>query len=269
MMRHLPAFSVSRSRSGCLTASGPSASRGSSTNTAVTSRAFSATVGPKFEQQIPFDFEFRLDDSAFYCVELTEKAFRSQGLKLSEPVKIGDWEHLGDYPLTALATPVVTKLFLTEPISLEQPVYVPGNDREGVWSSPLLETIYNAEPKAGELAAHADLARVSLRSDVDLIRFAIGAVVQVNRPTANLHVGRGDQAALAADSQKATSLTTTIGLPPVNFNAICFAKTCFEASGSFWRELQLKYASNCGRRSTRGRMIVQNWNPIPTLTIVP
>ena len=49
----------------------------------------------KFEQQVPFDYEFRPDDAALYCVELTEKAFRSQGLVLSQPVRIGDWEHLG------------------------------------------------------------------------------------------------------------------------------------------------------------------------------
>ena len=126
----------------------------------------------KFLQQVPFDFAFRLNDAAFYCVELTEKAIRSEGLKLSEPVRIGNWEHLGSYPLTALATPVVTKLFLTEAISMEQPVYVPGNDHEGVWSSSLLDTVYSAEPKSSELAAHADLARVNLRGDFDLIRRA-------------------------------------------------------------------------------------------------
>ena len=59
----------------------------------------------KFEQQVPFDFGFRPDDTAFYCLELTEKAFRSQGLALSEPVRIGDWEHLTSYPLTAFAIP--------------------------------------------------------------------------------------------------------------------------------------------------------------------
>jgi hypothetical protein len=48
----------------------------------------------KFEQQVPFDYGFRPDDATFYCVELTEKAFRSQGLVLSQPVRIGDWEHL-------------------------------------------------------------------------------------------------------------------------------------------------------------------------------
>ena len=75
----------------------------------------------------------------------------TEGLKLSEPVRIGDWEHLGSYPLTALATPVVTKLFLTEAISMEQPVYVPGNNREGVWLSSLLEKVYSAEPQSSEV----------------------------------------------------------------------------------------------------------------------
>ena len=56
-----------------------------------------------FEKQVPFDDEFRMGDSKLYCVEMTENAFRSQGLPLSEPVRIGDWENLGQYPLTALA----------------------------------------------------------------------------------------------------------------------------------------------------------------------
>ena len=63
-----------------------------------------------FEQQIPFDYSFHPDDSALYCVELTEKAFRSQGLALSDSVRIGDWEQLGRYPLTAFAIPCVTGL---------------------------------------------------------------------------------------------------------------------------------------------------------------
>jgi Permuted papain-like amidase enzyme, YaeF/YiiX, C92 family len=161
----------------------------------------------KFEQEVPFDFEFRLDDSAFYCVELTEKAFRSQGLKLSEPVRIGDWEHLARFPLTALATPVVTKLSLTEPISLEQPVFVPGNDREGVWSSSLLETIYSAEPQAIELAAHADLARVNLRGDGDLIRYAIGSVRRPETRSAASDDVRGGQK--HADPRTAPCVATT------------------------------------------------------------
>src|SRR4051794_23738952 len=88
----------------------------------------------KYEQQVPFDDGFRLDDTALYCLELTEKAFRSQGLALSEPVRIGDWEHLSDYPLTASAFLYGTGLILDRPITLEQPVYLPGNEHQGMWA---------------------------------------------------------------------------------------------------------------------------------------
>ena len=147
----------------------------------------------KFEQQVPFDYEFRADDSAFYCVELTEKAFRSQGLALSEPVRIGDWEHLGSYPLTALATPYVTKLMLEHPISLEQPVYVPGNERQGVWASSLLETVFGPEPKFEQQAARSLDSRRSLRGDLDLVLFAVGELrrscAALRAPT-DIRVGR-------------------------------------------------------------------------------
>jgi len=139
----------------------------------------------KFEQQVPFDFGFRPDDAAFYCVELTEKAFRSQGLVLSQPVRIGDWEHLNNYPLTALATPYVTRLMLDRPITLEQPVYVPGNERQGVWASPLLETVFGPEPKGEREAAHSPDSRLSLRGDLELVAFAAG---ELRRSYADLQV---------------------------------------------------------------------------------
>jgi hypothetical protein len=142
----------------------------------------------KFEQQVPFDNEFRLDDAAFYCVELTEKAFRSQGLVLSEPVAIGNWEHLNGYPLTALATPYVSRLLLKHPISLDQPVFLPGNDRQGVWASPRLETVVAPEPKYLQDTAPASDGRLSLRGDVELAVFAAGELRQAraeqdDRPT--------------------------------------------------------------------------------------
>ncbi len=127
-----------------------------------------------FERQVPFDFEFRMDDSAFYCLELTEKAFRSQGLKLSEPVLIGDWEHLTSYPITAVLLPHGTRLALGRPITLDQPVYVPGNDHEGVWASPLLESVFGPEPK-GDLGVAPGRPRgISVRGDADLIMIAAG-----------------------------------------------------------------------------------------------
>jgi hypothetical protein len=127
-----------------------------------------------FEQEVPFDFEFRLDDSALYCLELTEKAFRSQGLKLSEPVRIGDWEHLNAYPLTALATPYVTTLMLDHPLTLEQPVIVPGNDRQGIWASPILETVFGPDPKGEQNEAWDQSRSINLQGDLGLIVFAAG-----------------------------------------------------------------------------------------------
>jgi hypothetical protein len=127
-----------------------------------------------FERQVPFDPEFRLDDSALYCLELTEKAFRSQGLALSEPVRIGDWEHLSKYPLTALAIPYFTGRVLKHPITLEQPVYLPGNERQGMWASPLLETVFGPEPRWDQGAAPGPPGGISLRGDLELIVFAAG-----------------------------------------------------------------------------------------------
>jgi hypothetical protein len=89
---------------------------------------------------------------------MTEKAFRSQGLALSESVRIGDWEYLVRYPLTAYSIQYFTGYVLVRPITLEQPVYVPGNEHQGVWASSLLETVFGPSPRCewttpGEKAA--------------------------------------------------------------------------------------------------------------------
>ena len=124
-----------------------------------------------FERQVPFDNGFRMEDDSFYCLELTEKAFRSQGLALSEPVRIGDWEYLASFPLTAFLIPPVTGLVLDRPITLEQPVYVPGNERNGVWASPLLETVVGPAPKVFQEAAALEAGRLNVRGDLDLLVF--------------------------------------------------------------------------------------------------
>ena len=126
-----------------------------------------------FEQQVPFDYEFRMDDDAFYCLELTEKAFRSQGLALSEPVRIGDWEHLVNFPLTALAIPYGTGVALGRPITLEQTVYLPGNEREGVWASPLLETVFPGKTADKGRRAARD-GRLSINGDLTLVMYVVG-----------------------------------------------------------------------------------------------
>lgn len=124
-----------------------------------------------FERQVPFDFGFRMEDDSLYCLELTEKAFRSQGLALSEHVRIGDWEYLASFPLTAFLIPPVTGVVLGRPITLGQPVYVPGNERHGMWASPLLETVIGPTPKVFQDAVPGEPGRLNLRGDLDLLAF--------------------------------------------------------------------------------------------------
>jgi hypothetical protein len=129
----------------------------------------------KFEQQVPFDYGFRLDDTALYCLELTEKAFRSQGLALSEPVRIGDWENLTSYPLTAIAILYGAGLVLDQPITLDQPVYLPGNERHGMWASPLLEmVVFVPQPKRDGEAGPGRAQGRSLPGDIEMVVFVAG-----------------------------------------------------------------------------------------------
>ena len=88
-----------------------------------------------FEAKVPFDRGFRPDDDRLYCTELVEKAFRSAGLPLSEPVQIGDWKNLGQFPLTTASILAASACLLDAPITLDQPVYLPGDDRQGLWGS--------------------------------------------------------------------------------------------------------------------------------------
>ena len=39
------------------------------------------------------------DDQALYCVEMTEKAYRSSGLSSAEPVRLGDMENVTKFPI--------------------------------------------------------------------------------------------------------------------------------------------------------------------------
>jgi hypothetical protein len=95
-----------------------------------------------FQRQVPFDYDLGLDDSAFYCVEMTEKAFRASGVPLSEPVRLGDMENVTRYPICIFVFLKASNL------TLDQLVYFPGNERHGIWSSPSLVTIYPPHPSA-------------------------------------------------------------------------------------------------------------------------
>ena len=176
-----------------------------------------------FEQQVPFDYEFRMDDSKFYCLELTEKAFRSQGLALSEPVRIGDWEDLVNYPLTAFAFVRFSKFVLDQPITLDQPVYLPGNDHSGMWASPLLETVFSSAPKVTAKTAGVQADGLNLRGDFSLALFVVS---ELRRSYSELPVRwlcdvvltsrtRSGAASAAAPSQASASLSPRPGLRPM------------------------------------------------------
>jgi len=94
-----------------------------------------------YEKQVPFDYELGVDDSALYCLEMTEKAFRAAGLTLSEPVRLAEMENAQQFPICMFCFSSFTNL------RLDLPVFFPGNERHGIWSSPLLETVY--APPAG------------------------------------------------------------------------------------------------------------------------
>lgn len=95
-----------------------------------------------YQAGVPFDYQLDPDDSALYCVEMTEKAFRSASLPLSKPVRLGDMENAHKLIGRILVFQYLSTFTLKHPLSLEQPVFFPGNERHGIWSSPLLKTIF-------------------------------------------------------------------------------------------------------------------------------
>ncbi len=84
---------------------------------------------------VPFDRDFQLGDERLYCTELIELAYRSGGVKLSDPVRLDALPRYDEHP-------ALTRLIgCTSEMVPEQRFYLPGNDEIGIWSSPKLETI--------------------------------------------------------------------------------------------------------------------------------
>lgn len=89
------------------------------------------------QQQRPaFDRDLRLDNDRLYCTELVELAFRSTGLPLSEPVRIDCLPGFDRVPRSTLLL-----LHAATNVRPEQAVFLPGNDRMGIWSCPHLELV--------------------------------------------------------------------------------------------------------------------------------
>ncbi len=113
-----------------------------------------------FDEQVPFDYELSDDDSKLYCVEMTEKAFRAAGLKLSEPIRLGDMERASEYPLSMLTLRFASEYALERPLTFDQLVYCPGNENHGIWSAKQMMTVVSptfapGHPDFGQLAPPA------------------------------------------------------------------------------------------------------------------
>jgi hypothetical protein len=67
--------------------------------------------------------------------------------------------------------PLATRLVVGGSITLEQPVYVPGNDHQGMWASPLLETFFGPEPKWDPEDAFGKSGGLSIKGDLELAVF--------------------------------------------------------------------------------------------------
>ncbi len=94
-----------------------------------------------YHEQIPFDYELSLDDSAFYCIEMTQKAFMSAGIELSKPVHLGDMERAAEFPACMFGLQLASKYTLVHPLTFDTEVYFPGNERHGLWSAKQLMTV--------------------------------------------------------------------------------------------------------------------------------
>jgi Permuted papain-like amidase enzyme, YaeF/YiiX, C92 family len=94
-----------------------------------------------FNEQIPFDYELSEDDTALYCIEMTEKAFRAAGIQLSKPIRLGDMERASEFPLQMIGIRFASKYALEHPLTFDQLVYFPGNGNHGIWAARQLITV--------------------------------------------------------------------------------------------------------------------------------
>jgi hypothetical protein len=90
-----------------------------------------------WRRQPTFDDALRLDDERLYCTEMIEKAYRSAGLALSDPVAprcLPNYDRCLYRILGAIAE-------LVTQYRMDEPVFAPGNTAFGTYSSPYLEVV--------------------------------------------------------------------------------------------------------------------------------
>jgi hypothetical protein len=103
------------------------------------------------DRDVMYDDKFVPDDDRFYCTEMVDHCFRATGHPLAERIRIQDLPNKGIalYIICAVGR-----------IDLSSPVVVAGNDRIGLFSSPMLKTVLDlrAAPPAPSPNSDAALA---------------------------------------------------------------------------------------------------------------
>ena len=101
-------------------------------------RAAVAFCRDVYQRQVPFDFKMKLGDDHLYCIELTERAYESSGLALSQPIRLDHLPRYAEYPWTVRLLKVASSMVP------QQQAYIIGNEGVGIWASPALELVYEA-----------------------------------------------------------------------------------------------------------------------------
>ncbi len=87
-------------------------------------------------RNVPFDHNLHPEDDSLYCSEMLEKAFRSTGLTINDPVPLHCFPRYRRYRWLA---PIVTRVTA---IRTEDPVFAVGNADFGMYGSERLDTVY-------------------------------------------------------------------------------------------------------------------------------
>ena len=91
-----------------------------------------------YDTQVPFDTNMKLGDDKLYCIELTQRAYASSGLELSQSLRLDHLPRYHEFPKVVALVKVFTAMHP------DQKAYIIGNEKLGIWSSPALETVYEA-----------------------------------------------------------------------------------------------------------------------------
>ena len=110
-----------------------------------------------YQDRVPFDERFHMDDDKYSCAEFVELAYRQQGIPLCPPIPIDELPNFAEVPKTT-----VMMVEAMTSISRKQPILLPGNESFGIWSSPALQLLLPEQsPQQGPRQTEISMSRRS------------------------------------------------------------------------------------------------------------